>query len=285
MKKKGNNLWKITVDYNNAAKGRWENLKLLDENDIKEIPSEKLKLFVVDYGMLAYQEYRAACKIADKAKQLKKQVELRENILYIANKFVEAQLYALSAIQLQLKNSQRVTQQDFIKTNNIFDKVKGVPMTDATNGNTTVNTKETTTKLDTKINLMDKSDNTMALIKTVDQEISIFDKKTIQDTISNDMTKISIGLMLKADRSLVRYQAPKEVILHAKNRALKHKVAGSMAMGMGGGITIGGSVSVAACVNIYQAVAIIGVTSVGGPLTLIGGIFTLGLGIWGGVNL
>ncbi|CAB5348483.1 unnamed protein product [Rhizophagus irregularis] len=256
--KKANNLWRIVANYKNAAKGQWEELKLLNKDDIKEIPSEKLKNFVVDNGILAYQEYRAACKVADKTKQLKKQVQLRENIalcLYTANKFVEAQLYALAAIQLQLKNSQRVTQQEFIKTKNIFDKVKGgVPMI---KDNTTVNTKETTTKLDTEINLVDEPDNTMALIKTVDQEISIFDKKTIQDSINNDMAKISIGLMLKADRSLVRYQAPKEVILYAKNRALKHKVAG----------------------------AIIGVTSVGGPLALIGGIFTLGLGIWAGVKL
>ncbi|RIA98080.1 hypothetical protein C1645_186170 [Glomus cerebriforme] len=286
--KKANDLWKNAIDYRNAAKGQWDKLKILEKEDVEEFSSEKLKLFGVDYGILAYQEYRAACKIADKAKQLKKQVELRGNMalcLYISNKFIEAQLYALSAIQLQLKNSQKVTRKDFIEAKKIFDKVKGGDPTinatvDAT-ADATMN--KETPELDTEIKLKDTTDNSLALVKTVDQEISFFDKKTIQDSINNDMAKISIGLMLKADRSLVRYQAPKEVILHAKNRAFKHKVAGGAVIG--GGMTIGGTVSVAACINIYEAVAIIGVTSVGGPLALVGGLFTLGLGIWAGVNL
>ncbi|RIA92663.1 hypothetical protein C1645_820402 [Glomus cerebriforme] len=277
--KRANSLWKNAIDYRNAAKGQWDKLKILEKEDIEEFSSEKLNLFSIDNGILAYQEYRAACKIADKAKQLKKQVELRGNMalcLYISNKFVEAQLYALSAIQLQLKNSQKVTQKDFIEAKKIFDKVKGGDQTVATMN-------KETPELDTEIKMKDTSANSMALVKTVDQEISFFDKKTIQDSINNDMVKISIGLMLKADRSLVRYQAPKEVILYAKNRALKHKVAGGAVIG--GGMTIGGTVSVAACINIYQAVAVIGVTSVGGPLALVGGLFTLGLGIWAGVNL
>ncbi|RIA98079.1 hypothetical protein C1645_870962 [Glomus cerebriforme] len=243
-KKKANKLWKIAIDFRNAAKGQWNKLKLLENDGLVEYSSEQLERLSIDNGMLAYQEYRAACKIADKAKQLKNQVELRGNMalcLYISNKFIEAQLYALSAIQLQLKNSQKVTRKDFIEAKKIFDKVKG--------GDPTINA-----------------------------------TKTIQDSINNDMAKISMGLMFKADRSLVRYQAPREEILHAKNRALKHKVAGLGVMG--GAMTVGTSVTIASCVNIYEAVAIIGAASIGGPITLIiGGLFTLGLGIWAGVNL
>ncbi|PKB92180.1 hypothetical protein RhiirA5_508368, partial [Rhizophagus irregularis] len=157
----------------------------------------------MDNGMLAYQEYRAACKFVDKSKQLKKQVQLRGNMalcLYISNKFVEAQLYALSAIQLQLKNSQNITQQEFIETKKIFDKVKGGdPTTDTTEGNTSVNIKETNV-LDTEIKLKDKTDNAMALVRTVDQGISFFERKAIQAAINNDMAKISTELMLKADQ-------------------------------------------------------------------------------------
>ncbi|POG70668.1 hypothetical protein GLOIN_2v1795060 [Rhizophagus irregularis DAOM 181602=DAOM 197198] len=168
-------LWKITIDYHNAAKGQWKKLKLLNEDDIKEISSKKLKLFVVDSEMLAYQEYRAACKIADQAKLLKKQWT-RKFLFLIKNSF--------------------------------------------------------------------------------------------QDSINND-------IVLKADRSLVRYQVPKEVILHAKNRALKHKAAGIAAMG--GGI----SIAVASYIYIYQAATIIGISaSVAGSLALI-----VGLGIWAGIEL
>ncbi|PKK67527.1 hypothetical protein RhiirC2_751588, partial [Rhizophagus irregularis] len=284
--KKANDLWKIAIDYRNASKGQWDKLKVLNKDDIEELSPDKLKISCMDNGMLAYQEYRAACKFVDKSKQLKKQVQLRGNMalcLYISNKFVEAQLYALSAIQLQLKNSQNITQQEFIETKKIFDKVKGGdPTTDTTEGNTSVNTKETNV-LDTEIKLKDKTDNAMALVKTVDQGISFFERKAIQAAINNDMAKISTELMLKADQSLVRYQVPKEVILHAKKRAVKHKVAGVAAMG--GALVVGTSVTVTACLDIYEAVTIIGVTSVSGPFALVGGLLALGLGIWAGVKL
>src|SRR5947199_379636 len=34
--KKGTELWKITVDYRNAAKGQWDKLKLFNKEDIKD---------------------------------------------------------------------------------------------------------------------------------------------------------------------------------------------------------------------------------------------------------
>ncbi|PKB98983.1 hypothetical protein RhiirA5_366693, partial [Rhizophagus irregularis] len=284
--KKANDLWKIAIDYRNAAKGQWDKLKVLNKDDIEKLSPDELKIVGIDNGILAYQEYRAACRIADKSKQLKKQVQLRGNMalcLYISNKFIEAQLYALSAIQLQLRNSQNVTQQDFIETKKIFDKVKGGgPTMDTTEGNTTVNAKETT-KLETEINLKDKSDNAMALVRTVDQGISFFERKTIQESINNDMANISVGLMLKADQSLVRYQVPAEVILHAKERAVRHKIVGGAAMG--GAMAVGTTISVTAGLHIYEAVAIIGVASVGGPFALVSGLLALGLGIWAGVTL
>ncbi|PKY24160.1 hypothetical protein RhiirB3_412732, partial [Rhizophagus irregularis] len=284
--KKANDLWKIAIDYRNASKGQWDKLKVLNKDDIEKLSPDELKIVGIDNGILAYQEYRAACRIADKSKQLKKQVQLRGNMalcLYISIKFIEAQLYALSAIQLQLRNSQNVTQQDFIETKKIFDKVKGGgPTMDTTEGNTTVNAKETT-KLETEINLKDKSDNAMALVRTVDQGISFFERKTIQESINNDMANISVGLMLKADQSLVRYQVPAEVILHAKERAVRHKIVGGAAMG--GAMAVGTTISVTAGLHIYEAVAIIGVASVGGPFALVSGLLALGLGIWAGVTL
>jgi hypothetical protein len=158
---KANNLWKIAIDYRNAAKGQWDKLKVLSKEDIEELSSDKLKIFCMDNGILAYQEYRADCKIADKTKQLKKQIKLRGNIslcLYISNKFIEAQLYALSAILLQVQNSQNVTQQNFIEIKKIFDKVKG--------GDSIVDI-EDTPKLDIEIKLKDEPDDTTALVRTM----------------------------------------------------------------------------------------------------------------------
>ncbi|CAG8800335.1 24639_t:CDS:10, partial [Gigaspora margarita] len=48
-----------------------------DYQDIKEIPSSELKRLSVSYGLLAHKEYRAACKVADVTRELKKQIKLR----------------------------------------------------------------------------------------------------------------------------------------------------------------------------------------------------------------
>ncbi len=91
--------------------GQTETLK----KHIIEVSSEELKRTSTHYGLLTYEQYRAVCKLADKDKQLKSQIKLRENMslsLYISNKFFEAQLYALTAINLVFRNSTNATQQD-----------------------------------------------------------------------------------------------------------------------------------------------------------------------------
>ncbi|CAG8734109.1 42873_t:CDS:2 [Gigaspora margarita] len=107
--KYGNELWKLTIDYHNASKGQRNKLKVLKEEDIKESSSKSLKDISTHMGEMAYHQYRAACKIADKAKLLKRQVKLRGYMalcLYFTNtKFLEAPLYALAAMLLQIKNS------------------------------------------------------------------------------------------------------------------------------------------------------------------------------------
>ncbi|RIA88852.1 hypothetical protein C1645_773881 [Glomus cerebriforme] len=116
--------------------------------------------------------------------------------LYVSKKSLEAQLYALSAIQLQLKNSHEVTKE----SKDIFDKVKG----------------ENVDKLNT------------ALVKIVDQKTSFFERKAIQRSIDDDMEKLTTKLILRSDRNFVRCQVPNEEILHAKKHAHIHKTAGAV---------------------------------------------------------
>ncbi|GBB94404.1 hypothetical protein RclHR1_02350003 [Rhizophagus clarus] len=257
--KKANELWKITIDYRNAAKEKWDKLKVLKKDEIKEFSSEELNNLSVENGILAYQEYRAACKIVDKEKQLQKQVKLRGNMalcLYVSNKYLEAQLYALSAIQLQLKYNGDVTKEDLIEAKNIFRKVK--------NENTPNETNETKPE-----------NNSLDLVKMGNQEISFFERKKIHCSVKDEMEKISTKLLLKPDRSLVRYQASQDEILCAKKRAVKYKTAGWVTAAAG---TVGGVVSVAA--GIYGTA-----TLIGGIIFAPAAVFALGLGIFGSCSL
>ncbi|CAG8586071.1 3140_t:CDS:1 [Funneliformis caledonium] len=245
-----NHLWKITIDYRNAAKGQLNNLKLLNKDDIKELTSEGLKRHSVNYGLLAYKEYRAACKIVDKAKQLKDQVRLRGNMalcLYVCNRILEAQLFALSAIKLQLKNCNVVTH-ELNEAKKIFDKVRS---------------RNATEEPSTEIKLNYNFDNTQALVK-LDRQISFFEKNSQQRLIDDDINKIMTDLMLNANRSLVRYEIPEEEILQVQNHAVQYKIAGLAKIAFG----------IHVFVSPFAALVM-------GPI----GLLTIGLGIWAGSNL
>ncbi|CAG8667503.1 10923_t:CDS:1, partial [Funneliformis mosseae] len=43
--------------------GQWDKLKILDKDDISGFSSEELEFNSISYGLQAYQEYRAACKL------------------------------------------------------------------------------------------------------------------------------------------------------------------------------------------------------------------------------
>ncbi|GBC04525.1 hypothetical protein RclHR1_05710008 [Rhizophagus clarus] len=261
--KKANELWKITIDFRNAAKGQWDKLKVLKKDEIKEFSPEELENISIENGILACREYRAACRIVDKDKQLKKQVKLRGNIalcLYVSNRYLEAQLFALSAIQLQLRNSQEVTKQDLIEATKIFDKVK--------KGNIT----EATPKLSTEIKL---KSNSLALVKMVDQEISFFERKTFCNSIKDDMEKLCTELLLKPDRSLVRYQTSQEEILSVKKRATSYNTAGWTTIAAGGAIGTSGIFGSAAFIS----------GAILAPVALVAGVATFGLGVYCGSDL
>ncbi|CAG8702305.1 33384_t:CDS:2, partial [Gigaspora margarita] len=224
--KKANELWKRAIDYRNAAKNEWE-----------------LKNLSVATGILAYQEYRAACQIADKMKQLQKQVKLRGYMalcLHISNGTLESQLYALSAIYLQLLNSDKATPHELAEAKKIFDKVKGS------------DSNENPLKQYTEFRPKSDSDNALTVTKTMDQVIPYIENKKAQNLISNDIAKICTKLMLKPDRSLVRYKASEEEILKAKNRAFKYRMAGTL--------TLGATVPTA-CFYIYESFVTIGCTN------------------------
>jgi hypothetical protein len=87
-------------------------------------------------------------------------------------------------------------------------------------------------------------------------------------------------LILKADRGLVRYESPKEAILHAKKLANRYKVAGGTVIGSG--IVIGGAIVVTSVYNFTIAASFVSLIDFG---IVIGGIFILIIGIFAGVFL
>jgi hypothetical protein len=270
---KANELWKTAIDFRNAHKAQWHKLKLLKEENLREIPSEELKRHSTSNGLKAYEYYRAACKLADNNKLLKSQIKLRGYMalsLYISDKFMEAQLYALTAINLIIRNSTNVTQQDLYEAKEIFDKVKSGNPCGKEN-----------TQLNTEIKPKNSSHNSSyALVKseTSVNEFSFLEKKAIYHSINDDLEKISTELMLKADRRKVRYLANKEEILEAKLHAYSYKIRGVAAMGFGG--TYGATIAAAAAYEAYTAVAVASALSAGLFVPL--GVSVMIIGLYSG---
>lgn len=241
-------------------------------------------------GELAYHQYRAAYKIADKAKLLKKQVKLRGYMvlcLYFTYKFLEAPLYALAykfRIHIMLQ------QQELNETKGIFDKVNGRKKEESKkeeenlslDSNTEVKSEiksEIKFEIKSEIKLVSDFNNTMALVKIKDQEISFYHRRVIQNSISNDLTNMTTKLFVEADRSLVRYQASNKEILSAKKHATLNIFKGQLSMVSG--VVSGGSSVIVGLTNIYKATSTLGIPA----LLIVGGAAAIGFGVWCGLSL
>ncbi|CAG8673080.1 6581_t:CDS:2 [Racocetra fulgida] len=210
--KRANKHCNIANDYRSAYNNNWNKLKILNKDDVKEVPRRELKLLSVYYGKLAHEDYRAACKVADITGELKKQIKLREYMAicsYISDRFLEAQLYALSAIRLIYQHSKDISKEELIEAKKIFDKIKGEK-----------------SQLNTDIKLKNDLGNSQALVKVVKDGVSFLEMNAIQSSIDDDLRKISVELMFKPDRQIINYQASERNNLHAKEHSLKHKLAG-----------------------------------------------------------
>ncbi|CAG8561669.1 8978_t:CDS:1 [Dentiscutata erythropus] len=213
---KANANFNIANDFRNAYKNNGKKLKILNKDDINGIPNKQLRDLSVSYGLLAHGEYQAACKVADIAKELKQQIKLRKNMalcLYISDHSLESQLYALSAIRLIFQNSQHVSQKELVDAKKVFDKVRGE-----------------TSQLNTDIKLNDDLSNSQALVKVVNEGMSFLEKCDIQNSVNDDLRKISAELMFKPDRRVVSCQVSQEDILHSNKQTVKYKIAGVVSL-------------------------------------------------------
>ncbi|CAG8745728.1 13314_t:CDS:1, partial [Racocetra fulgida] len=239
----GRELWITTLDYNNASKGQWDKLKELKEEIVKELPSESLKQHSMIYGELAYHQYRAACKIADRAKLLKQQVKLREYMalcLYHTNKFLEAPLYALAAILLQVKNSTNFTQQELDYTKSVLDKVNSRKEEVKRDEEGVSSDTNTDTKLESDLT------NAMSLIRTNDKkELSLGNKAVIQNSINKNLISTASKLLVKAERRLVCYETSYKEILQTIKHAKSYKIKGAAVSAGGLGVVLTAGVNFA----------------------------------------
>lgn len=90
-------------------------------------------------------------------------------------------------------------------------------------------------------------------------------------------------MIVKSDKSLVNCQISEEKILIAKMKEFRYKAAGATVAV--GGITAGIGVSASSTVTVITALTTTAVLSVAPVLIIAGGLFTLGLGVWGGYAL
>ncbi len=120
------------------------------------------------------------------------------------------------------RNSTNATQQDLYEAKKIFDKVKSG-----------ISIENLNIQSNTEIKPKNSSYNSCyALLKTetLVNEFPCSVKKYFQRSINDDLEKISLELMFKANRRLVRYLANKEEILHAKKRANFCKTNGKVSI-------------------------------------------------------
>ena len=278
----GDNFWRLAMDYKYASKCAWGKLTLLLPEVLQSLSPDVLNASRIEKVIEAYEAYRACCRLADKNQDLQSQVRLRGSIalcLYAAGGHLEAQLYALGAVKLIFDKSQHLTEADLSQAKQILEKVQGRVL-ERDDAQTTSSSPTSTSQA-----FLGVGESSSALT-TVQEGYSFTEKGKIKGAIDQDLTKIAKELVLKSDRSLVKYQAAQEDILRAETKAIRYKSAGRATVGagvVGGGIGIAAATgSVAANVALIKAGTVTGLVLAGPIAGIIFGVGAIGLGVWGG---
>ena len=284
-KENANEYWQIALDYKNAKGKKWDKLKKIKKENILHLTDEELKGFEAANLTSACEEYKAACRIADQHKNFTEQVQLRDFMAmchYSLGNFLEAQLYARSALLLIYNNSQLATKRDLDFAEKILDKVKGgnaVQQSSAQDRQKDVQRPREPAPQSLSLVVVDQDGN-----KKVSELIGYRARQERKTLLDSDLVELATQLTLQSDRTIVKYKVSTEEILHAKHRATQYKFAGTTVKVAGVGA---GTVVVAAAgLEILEGIGVVAGTALGGPiLAVVGGVALIGFAIWGGNDL
>ena len=283
---KGDELWKQSIDFNYAKKQEWDKIKYTNKEVLKNWTSKQLEAKRIELVEKSRQQYRAACKIADKRNLSNKQVFFRGSMalcLRSVDKNLEAQLYALGSLMLIEQNSLPIDSEIYERAKNILYKVQ---RKDKDSTKDTPKSKEETRKNSEN----DFIDNILTIVKSNQQSsslvttniFSVQKQKQIQKEFRKYLGKLVVNVSV--DKSLVSYKTPEEEILKTKQSAKMHKLAGLGVAGLG--LTGGGGLALAAGGEILQATGLVAGLALGGPIVaIIGGLSAIGLGLFGAFSL
>ena len=284
-KENANEYWQIALDFKNAKGKKWDKLKKIKRENVFNLTDEELKAFEDINLTSACEEYKAACRIADQHKNLTEQVKLRGFMAmchYLLGNFLEAQLYATSALLLIYNNSQLATKQDLDYAEKVLDKVKSgnkvqhPPVLAQQQG---VQRPGYSTTQSLSLVAVEQDEN-----KKVSEFISYRERNERKALLDSDLSELAAQLTLQSDRAIVKYKASKEVILHTKRRATQYKVAGTAVKV--GGIGAGAVVVGFAGLEVLEGIGVVAGTVLGGPaLAIMGGLALIGFAVWGGNEL
>ena len=260
-KNEADHYFNIGKDYKNATKRKWHKLKVLKLQDISNLSALELKERSEQYFYESQEKYRACCKIVDQQKTISLQVNFRDRIalcLYHCGGNIQAQLYALGAIRLIIKNSNKATSSDLYKATEILEKVKGKNAC-----------KDIVTDIVLRV-------NAGALSSTVAEQYSYTDKEKIKQSIDQQIERIINLLILNYDSKLVNYLSSPKDILRSKERGgfYRSLAPGASLAGLSiGALFVNNSIKMEPSDDPY------------GPIMFFGGLFTMFFGIIGGAAL
>ncbi|CAG8776160.1 97_t:CDS:2, partial [Dentiscutata erythropus] len=176
--KKGDEFLKKSMDYRNACEKQWDKLSLLKKEDLENISSEELKDSSITIAKLALFMKKKEMKDLENISS----EELKDSSITIAKlAYGEYKIACETAERDKILSKSR--KKDLLDAKDLFDEVSN---SKDSNENT----------FTSKIMLKNNSNN---VTKTVDQSISLIQKRFIKNSISKDIARIISTLRLKAD--------------------------------------------------------------------------------------
>jgi predicted acylesterase/phospholipase RssA len=248
-KEEGQKLWKFARDYSRARNGKWSKLQYLSRdllmNDSDEDLSDNQKM----YGLLAYEQYRAAALILGNQGTAEERSELRRMMaiaLYTAEELLQAQLYIIAAMYILTHDTGRGPADKIDELQELLKKFQNAPTSTISPNKQQQNTPS---------NSSSGSGATSAersVLTTTLQTVSVVNGQSsaiiLNAYVKQELRSVLLQqCIIKSKEKQV--QTAEELILRAKSRAIQKRVGGVVigaeAAAFGGAIAVGAYNSIA----------------------------------------
>ncbi|RDD36427.1 hypothetical protein TrispH2_011569 [Trichoplax sp. H2] len=243
----------LIIDWQNVSKGQFDRLRILKREDYHDKTLQEQLDFQKDNAQLCYQQYRAACKIADAiaiqnqgsskfTHYRHRQVEIRKHIATIlraADNLFESQMYTFGALRIFLQCDD-ATDSEFMEIYRNVSKIESpTPANALVQSETIINNRRNLQRkppIQSQALSLYYDNQSLVLCNERLPAISTYSgRHRRRQFVRREIAKLALQELSSLQARLASYTTPNEEItrIHTNSEAVSYRKKGTLVIGAG----------------------------------------------------